>query len=522
MVEFNNINDLEAWLKGREHEEIIAVCARTALRLWPHYIDTVGSTFENSPQNFVLQIFRAVANAQTAALGSTRELKSAAANAANAIAHNGATDFASKSVLYAATAAANPANTTFAAAQALYQALHSVSEFTTLLGTSTAIVRATIYDRAITADATALENGMTAAQLAAAPLWPEGPPYWAMENWKSLKSALHAAPEEDWGVWTDWYEARLRGDTPNEALERARVLEITEEMWEQGPKVVNAEIRRLIEKHRPTREQLEDAVSPQPVIKDGKLDVQPNDTYDVPDDSEELADLPIRQRAIIRALLAAIYANRNISPALTVALEEYDTELLARGTRPMLGLLNDMHQIVRDEYRILNKEKFFESEGGLRRSFLTFSANHRTITEHFPLDVQREALIRETHVNLTSLNPSELRERIDAVSTATDDAFADGAVSEDYRRVMERLTQDMLRVSETPLTEIDTDPDHSILDPPQVLWWKRCVISMRGFIGKSVTRLAEGAGILAFLETERGIALMMKLQELLDFFWSAE
>lgn len=54
---------------------------------------------------------------------------------------------------------------------------------------------------------------------------------------------------EDWEVWTEWYEARLAGHPAIEALEVARVM-IAEEVWKQGPKVVNAEIRRLIEKHK--------------------------------------------------------------------------------------------------------------------------------------------------------------------------------------------------------------------------------------------------------------------------------
>ncbi len=63
-----------------------------------------------------------------------------------------------------------------------------------------------------------------------------------------MKSAL-LARDEGWEVWTDWYDARLRGDPVDWDLEEKRVL-IPEEIWAQGPKVVNAEIARLIEEHR--------------------------------------------------------------------------------------------------------------------------------------------------------------------------------------------------------------------------------------------------------------------------------
>ncbi|WP_147262940.1 hypothetical protein [Roseiarcus fermentans] len=65
-----------------------------------------------------------------------------------------------------------------------------------------------------------------------------------------MKSVLLDA-NEGWDVWTDWYEARLDGDAgspPNEALEIARAT-IPDDIWTQGPAVVNAEIKRLTEKH---------------------------------------------------------------------------------------------------------------------------------------------------------------------------------------------------------------------------------------------------------------------------------
>lgn len=62
--------------------------------------------------------------------------------------------------------------------------------------------------------------------------------------WLSQKAKL-LHENIGWEVWTDWYEARLRGDPFDPDLERARVL-IDEAIWEQGPKAVNAEIARLI------------------------------------------------------------------------------------------------------------------------------------------------------------------------------------------------------------------------------------------------------------------------------------
>ena len=85
------------------------------------------------------------------------------------------------------------------------------------------------------------------------PLWPDGAPRWAIEAWRTLKSALLAA-DQGWEVWTDWYEARLAGDaarSPNEALEVARAT-IPDEIWKQGPAVGECRDQEADRGARPT------------------------------------------------------------------------------------------------------------------------------------------------------------------------------------------------------------------------------------------------------------------------------
>ncbi len=53
---------------------------------------------------------------------------------------------------------------------------------------------------------------------------------------------------EDWGVWTEWYDRRLRGDPPNEALEIERVTSPAIP-WDEGPRAVNKALREIEEKH---------------------------------------------------------------------------------------------------------------------------------------------------------------------------------------------------------------------------------------------------------------------------------
>jgi hypothetical protein len=82
-------------------------------------------------------------------------------------------------------------------------------------------------------------------------LWPEGPPplrYGQPERfqslWQKMKELLLGVGQ-DWDVWTAWYEDRLKGHHRKEEHELAYV-QIDNHLWNQGPAIVNAEIKRRI------------------------------------------------------------------------------------------------------------------------------------------------------------------------------------------------------------------------------------------------------------------------------------
>lgn len=83
---------------------------------------------------------------------------------------------------------------------------------------------------------------LLAAGLHTRPLWPEGSPPHASRDWKDLKAVLPA--DEDWWVWTKWYEDCLAGRPPDQSLDFARAA-IPDQDWERGPKHVNGIIARL-------------------------------------------------------------------------------------------------------------------------------------------------------------------------------------------------------------------------------------------------------------------------------------
>ena len=98
-----------------------------------------------------------------------------------------------------------------------------------------------MYDE-VAADASTVERGASATEVARQRLWRDVIPKEARYTWRQLKYSW-LVQNEDWEVWTKWYDARLEGKVSNEQLEVARVM-IADEIWEKGAKVLNTEIRR--------------------------------------------------------------------------------------------------------------------------------------------------------------------------------------------------------------------------------------------------------------------------------------
>ena len=80
--------------------------------------------------------------------------------------------------------------------------------------------------------------------LANSKLWLGRVPAWALDTWKELNSDLLSA-NEDWGIWTSWYEQRLRADTTTQDTEIARVT-IDDRIWGSGVKALNAHLKELL------------------------------------------------------------------------------------------------------------------------------------------------------------------------------------------------------------------------------------------------------------------------------------
>lgn len=82
-----------------------------------------------------------------------------------------------------------------------------------------------------------------AASLTGRALWLDGIPVWVGRKLSDLKDNI--PEDEGWGIWLDWYEARLAGRSSSARMELA-LTSIPKEDWEQGPAYVNEIIVELI------------------------------------------------------------------------------------------------------------------------------------------------------------------------------------------------------------------------------------------------------------------------------------
>jgi len=249
--------ELEALLQNQRREVSVAIAARAALRALP--LIQMAEGMRDFRHTLVLPVFRATAISWAAAKYPAQEMNRTDPVTGPLVGYDASTHAAAAAYgaarlaihdMSANLAAATAAAATQAAAEAMMAAA------TTAFSPHTALAPHTAFWSAVSAEAALVEAGGEAAIIASLSLWPNSsktPPYGVPEQlwlfWEGLKKALRAAIE-DWEVWIDWYEDRLAGLVRDEAHELAYV-RIGDDLWDQGPAAVNAEIKRHIQALEP-------------------------------------------------------------------------------------------------------------------------------------------------------------------------------------------------------------------------------------------------------------------------------
>ena len=216
MVEINDRKGFDTWLRKQPRDVSATITARAALRALPYLMsDLRGTRIANRSLTFILSLFRLHAVSWAASkypAQGTDRIKAAITRADAA---------------YAAAAAA------FAADIDSTSADNVSADFSAAPW------------RAVTDDVNRIVRKTAVSQIIDAPMWPNADmPEFERSEWAELKSLL-LARNENWKVWTDWYEARLRGGPVNDSLELARAL-IDDDIWDDGPATVNAHILDLM------------------------------------------------------------------------------------------------------------------------------------------------------------------------------------------------------------------------------------------------------------------------------------
>ena len=254
LPDIDDRESLEIWLKDQSREVAVLIAARAALRVAPLAVRTqpgllqgLGTAVQLS--NLTGAIFRASASARAAAKYRDRanELRRAAfaTGAAAAAAAALTTDDAYDRPDETDDTAASAANAAFAAAAA---DAFAATDVAVTRAAAAAYFAAVANSAAIwSAVQTNVENiqARGAGATADLPLWTNGGPAWANAEWIALKTAL--PKDEDWEVWIDWYEERLRGGSLDEDYELVFAT-VPQEEWDKGPAAANAWIKAHLPK----------------------------------------------------------------------------------------------------------------------------------------------------------------------------------------------------------------------------------------------------------------------------------
>ncbi len=247
LLKLENREDVLNWLNSQPREVNIVIASRTAMRVFP-IIGRVFHRREKEPSELrttvVLPIFRVIAISWIAAKYPTHNM----ALRKNATAASDATDAAvTAAASDAAIFAADAATTAVFANEDATAVFAASAAAATTATTGVFAADAAIY-KALSTDADIIDKGGSVSELIDSPLWSEQVPQWFEENWQQLQSQLSStdATDENWQVWTNWFNARITGTPAIEKLELARAT-IDNDIWKQGPKVVNAHIQALID-----------------------------------------------------------------------------------------------------------------------------------------------------------------------------------------------------------------------------------------------------------------------------------
>ncbi|MEZ5692396.1 MAG: hypothetical protein R3D99_00810 [Altererythrobacter sp.] len=346
-------------------------------------------------------------------------------------------------------------------------------------------------------------------------LWPTSRPP------RAATEALEAVKREDpllqrnFRNWIDWFERRLRGeraafDIPGDsyrkedkAILRRLAAASEKHFWDRGAPYVNGQLAQWLEEARERAAKtlqrdkelyesgakilseimpdepanndhlaprLQSAASPQATERDGKLDAGPNPQFDQPRFSGDLADLPSELRSFVRVLSGSL--GENASRFMRSSLAEYENEMLVRGNRPILGTLKGLASAIArevwtteslagsddpDEWAMRDEREWGPGTADMFRTFFHY---HRDLITHFPLDEEREELLRKTPINEIAASGDALTDPVELVTGLIRDLHGQGMATDDILKIVEAHEQYNANIATLPPPDLDLPSDY--------------------------------------------------------------
>jgi len=513
--------------------QIIAI--RIALRALPFSV----LPLKRDPQNRIpLAIFRATFISWSGTNHRSTNLVDAADRARIMADTGGAV---ASAAAYAALATAYTANS------ADYAAYTADKGYAITRSNRSPAIRAAEYEafyETISADLMRLANAEVPTDLASQNLWPDKTPSSWSRLWSNEKSSL-LKEEPTFAVWTDWFDRRIVGkraafDIPsdigrkedNSLIERIASAP-DESFWDQNVAQINSQLTEWLEDARKrATKNLIDGPMPEPASRSekiarirtiaspefienkGKADAAPHSRYDIPKFGGNLADLPTTLQSLARTLGASLPTQA--SPLVQSGLSEYELELKLRGPRPILGLLKGQIDGIASE--IFTKASLAQSDDpshwafidesewgpGASQMFRTLFSYHNDLMEHFPLDEQREAVLRETEIEEGAATGKALTEPFETLAELVRDLHAQGMATDNILRVVEALAEHTRHVADLP-TPPPGLPDDYI--SPQ----KRATLNNTGLLYEFYAFLGTSASLASWVQANQ--PLMQQLND---------
>lgn len=345
--------------------------------------------------------------------------------------------------------------------------------------------------------------------LASRPLWLDQGPSEITSLWFGLQAIFRKA-NDDWDIWSDWYFDVLsgaRGDqflfglNTGQALELwSKVALIDNSIWQEGPTVLNAEFKYLVEKEKkksstlstnfnqvdPSPSEIAEIASPQPFINDaGQLDAKPNAEFNRVIAAEVLKALPRRQKALAETLISSL--PRQAPRTIISALNSYTSELSEKHPSPDIVLLDDMVAILNADFKAPDAHEWLVA--GLNEAAQRFNEAHWILKEHYPLSGFRDKIIDNIKIKETDIPIRPLQEMIKQLLAQAELLRNEGKVTEKFVAAI-RIHASNLDAVLSKGPDLIVDPNDRWQRPSYSSVAKtRVIVNIGGFVKKTLDDL---------------------------------